>query len=113
MYKIILNVCVVILLSIKGVVNMFFVNDLPKIGNFSLSEYNDFISEFSSNIVLGPINNLESALEKAESVWAETFGSKIKNQEPHSVLYDQANKVWLIHGNLPKNYLGGVPNILI
>lgn len=85
-----------------------------KVNEFSLSEYSNYIENFSSDKILGEIDNEKIAKEKAESVWIELYGDQIKREKkPYIVSFDPNNQVWLVTGSLPKNMLGGVPYILI
>lgn len=67
--------CAVALLLIGVIIVMLFANKTPKIKNFDIVDYSYYISEFSSNEVLGKIDNAEIAKEKAESIWREYTGS--------------------------------------
>ena len=104
--------CAVALLLIGVIIVMLFANKTPKIKNFDV-DYSYYISEFSSNEVLGKIDNAEIAKEKAESIWRGIYGESIKNEKPYQVFFDATNEVWLVSGTMPRNQKGGVANILI
>ncbi len=108
-------VCIMIFLIVGGVVYMAFFNKPDdKVNEFSLSEYNNYIENFSSDKILGKIDNEKIAKEKAESVWIDLYGEQIKREKkPYIVSFDPNNEVWLVTGSLPKNMLGGVPYIII
>lgn len=59
------------------------------------------------------IDSTTAAKKQAEKLWVEIYGESVKDNKPYIVLYDSANKVWLVKGSIPKNTIGGVPNILI
>lgn len=111
--KVIIVFCAVALSLIGVIIVMLFANKTPKIKNFDIVDYSYYISEFSSNEVLGKIDNAEIAKEKAESIWWGTYGESIKNEKPYQVFFDATNEVWLVSGTMPRNQKGGVANILI
>lgn len=101
---------------IGGVLLSFFFinkNSNKGIGEFKLSDYQSFLDKFSSDKVVGNIDNTEIAKAQAEKVWIEIYGNNIKEKRPYEVLFDNENQVWLVQGRLPKNRDGGVPYILI
>lgn len=104
---------IVILLSVSGFVAIFYGNRDNKINNFSIEEYQEYISKFPSTENVGNIENQKQAKEKAEQLWITKYGNNIKKKKPYNVSYDKQNKIWLVEGTLPKNALGGVPHILI
>lgn len=104
------------ILLICGVMYMsiFRADNKEPIGKFSLNEYQYFIENFPSDKVLGNISNASKAKEEAEKVWIEIYGEDVKKDiKPYVVMYDETSKTWLVTGTLPKNMLGGVPNIII
>jgi hypothetical protein len=86
--------------------------DIPE--DFSVDDYYYYIENFPSDKIVGKIENIQQAQEQAENVWFEIYGSSInKLNKPYIVSYDSLSDAWLISGNLPKNYVGGVPHIII
>ncbi len=81
------------------------------VGNFSILNYTRELTEFSSYIELGEIQNSEEAKNAAEKIWVETFGESVKNKKPYRVSFDEENQIWLVRGS----YLlvPGGPHILI
>ena len=106
-----------IILFIGGVVAILLFNQKPKVGQFNFVEYSNYIIDFPSNIVLGPVNNAESAKDKAQSVWLQLYGESIKDEKPYQVFFDESNEMWLVTGSMPKCLFdttkGGVANIII
>jgi Na+-translocating ferredoxin:NAD+ oxidoreductase RnfG subunit len=105
----------VLLIILIGVVLVLLNNrNNNKIGNFSLSDYQEQLSESPSDLVLGETLDSKSAKKKAEEVWVKTYGKSVKKESsPYEVYFDDTNNVWLVTGTLPKGWLGGVPYILI
>ena len=93
----------------------FFKKEKPveTIGTFKLADYGYFIGNFSSEKVLGPVDSAQIAKENAEIIWTEIYGESIKGKKPYEVSFDDENQVWLVYGTLPKNWDGGIPQILI
>ena len=114
--KTIVIICAIILF-IGGVVAILLFNQKPKVGQFNFDEYSNYIIDFPSNIVLGPVNNAESAKDKAQSVWLQLYGESIKDEKPYQVFFDESNEMWLVTGSMPKCLFdttkGGVANIII
>ena len=52
------------------------------------------------------------AVEKAETLWVETYGEQVKEEKPYQVFYDENSDSWLIQGTLRANSVGGVANFL-
>jgi hypothetical protein len=85
------------------------------INHFSLDDYDYYINlnRYSSDRILGPVDDAEIAKEKAEDVWIELFGDSVTGKRPYQVMFDETNEVWLVQGTLPKKMLGGIPYIII
>lgn len=114
--KILLTAAIIIILIGGVLLGVFMLKDKTNnvVGEFKLSDYQFFLDNFSVNITVKEINNAEEAKIQAEKLWIEIFEKKeIKWEKPYNVSYDPSNKVWLVYGSLPKNYLGGVAYILI
>ena len=111
--KIFMIIMVIVVLSIGGLTVMLLLNKTSKTNDFSIAEYSSYIDEFPSEKVVGFVDNKKIAKEKAELLWLEIYGDSIKDKKPYVVSFDETNQVWLVQGSLPKNYDGGVPNILI
>lgn len=92
---------------------MLVMSKASTVDNFSISDYDGYIEQFSSKKTLGETNDAKTAKKKAEEVWIELYGEKIKSSKPYKTLYDKTNEVWLVQGSLPENTIGGVPYILI
>lgn len=80
---------------------------------FKLSDYQSFINNFPSDKTVDMIHDVTDAKIQAEKVWVEYYSESVKGEKPYTVSYDSANKVWLVTGTLPTDYMGGVPYILI
>ena len=108
----IIIILVVAIILMKNLNNRKQTNDKNN-KNFSLSDYEKFILEFSSDKILGNVDNETVAKEKAMAIWIEIYGEKVLYNKPLKVKFDKNNNIWLIYGSLPENHAGGVPNILI
>lgn len=83
-------------------------------GDFSVSDYQQYIIYFPSDRVVGPVDDVKTAKEKAEIVWIEVYGEKIRKENwAYKVYFDEESKIWMVTGLLPRIVKGGVPNILI
>ena len=98
---------------IGGILVVIIKNKSPEIKTFEVSEYQYYIDNFSSEANLGFISDSKDLLKKVEVIWIEQYGERIKNQKPYQVFYDEANGIWLVHGTLRSNMMGGVANILV
>lgn len=98
---------------IGGILVVIIKNKSPEIKTFEVSEYQYYIDNFSSEDNLGFISDSKELLKKVEVIWIKQYGERIKNQKPYQVFYDEANGIWLVHGTLRSNMLGGVANILV
>ena len=98
---------------IGGILVVIITNKSPEIKTFEASEYQYYIDNFSSEDNLGFISDSKELLKKVEVIWIKQYGERIKNQKPYQVFYDEANGIWLVHGTLRSNMLGGVANILV
>ena len=98
---------------IGGVLVVIIKNKSPEIKTFEVSEYQYYIDNFLSEDNLGFISDSKELLKKVEVIWIKQYGERIKNQKPYQVFYDEANGIWLVHGTLRSNMLGGVANILV
>ena len=98
---------------IGGILVVIIKNESPEIKTFEVSEYQYYIDNFSSEDNLGFISDSKELLKKVEVIWIKQYGERIKNQKPYQVFYDEANGIWLVHGTLRSNMMGGVANILV
>lgn len=105
--------CIVCIILIFLVVVIVICNKKTVIGKFNVSEYSEVVIQFSSDKIVGTVQDVETAKEKAESIWIELYGDEVKEKKPYIVSFDELNEVWLVQGSLPKNKFGGVPYILI
>lgn len=115
--RLLLGISIVLIMALigGGVYMAFFrkPKTVETVRNFKLTDYSYFIENFPSEKVLGSIDSAEAAKEKAEIIWLEIYGESIKERSPYVVSFDDENQVWLVHGILPKYWVGGVPQILI
>ena len=88
-------------------------NKIPETRVFDVSEYQYYIDDCPSEDNLGPISDSKDLLKKVEAIWIKKYGNRIKKQKPYQVFYDEVNDVWLVHGTLRSNRMGGVANILV
>ena len=114
---IIITFGIVALFSIIVSILLFINHQANKIETFNLSEYNYYLSEFESDLLLGSIESQNDLKEKVESVWVDLFGEEVKKERPYKLYYDSTNKVWLVTGTL--NHLpfvvvlGGTAHIIV
>ncbi|MBQ1252589.1 MAG: hypothetical protein IIY02_06705, partial [Firmicutes bacterium] len=85
----------------------------PEIKTFEVSEYQYYIDNFPAQDELGDIIDTEDLLKKVETIWIKIYGEGIKSQKPYQVFYDEKNSIWLVHGTLQSDMMGGVANILV
>lgn len=90
-----------------------FRNKEISVAAFSITDYKDIINQFSSNLHTNPVSTPKQAIEAAERIWQTTYGNSVNQNRPYIVSYDETSCVWLIHGSLPHNSIGGVPYLLI
>lgn len=109
-------VLVISIIGLIGVITamLLFNANGPKVGNFLLDEYQQYMIEFSSDKILGKVPTAKEAQKEAEQIWIEKYGKNIPNaKKPYKVFFDQSNNVWLVTGSLHKNTVGGIPYVLI
>jgi len=85
-------------------------------GHFKLSDYEGTIELFSRDENFGPITDIETLLEKTETLWVEVYGRNVKNEKPYLVYFDKEVGAWLVTGtfhNPQGNICGGVAYILV
>ncbi|MHB1453454.1 MAG: NTF2 fold immunity protein [Saccharofermentanales bacterium] len=83
-------------------------------GDFSVTDYQQYISNFPSDRIIGPVDDVRTAKKQAEIIWIETYGERIKKENwLYKVYYDKDSEIWMVTGLLPGIAKGGVPNILI
>ena len=85
-------------------------------GYFKLSDYERELKLFPREENFGPITDIESLLEKTETLWVEVYGRKVKDEKPYQVYFDKESGAWYVHGTFhdPKgNKKGGVHHILV
>lgn len=90
----------------------------PNIGEYKLEHYEYYLERFSSDKVLGPVENERMAKEKAEEVWIEIYGEDVmKNKKPYSVAFDSESQTWYVSSAQSQRFLflpyGGWANIII
>ena len=85
-------------------------------GHFKLSDYEDQLDLFPREENFGPITDIETLLEKTETLWVEVYGRNVKNEKPYLVYFDKEASAWLVQGtfhNPNGNKKGGVANMLV
>ena len=105
-------IVLILLLLVGGGLCLLLKKD-KTVGSFMLTDYSDFIERFPSEKMVGRIDSVQTAMEKAEVVWKEIYGDEVKDVKPYKASFDDKNRVWLIEGTLRKKMVGGVPHILI
>lgn len=61
---------------------------------------------------MGIIKDDKDAKPKAEEIWIEVYGNKIKDKKPFIVYYDRDTECYLVTGSVPKKVDGGKPYII-
>ena len=84
-----------------------------KVGEFSLRDYQTYIEQFPSDIIVGAVETENEAITIAEDIWTDVYGKNVQFKKPYKVFYDADSEVWLVQGSLPFYQNGGVPYILI
>lgn len=100
-------------MCIGGIVTAIIKSRSPDIQTFSVSEYQYYIDNFSAEKDFGVIADTKDLLKKAERVWIEKYGKRVKSQKPYQVLYDEKNGIWLVRGTLNADRMGGVAHVLV
>lgn len=98
---------------IGGVLMVVGQKDELDIKAFEVSEYQDYIEDFSSDENLGFFSDVNDLVKKVEAIWIKKYGESTKKQKPYKVFYDEENGVWLVQGTLRPNVMGGSANILV
>lgn len=104
----------IIILPILIIIIIFFhfrKND--EVLKFSMSEYEEYIDDFSVDMCVEEIHTSEEAKEVAKEIWIETYGKSVLWNIPYIVSYDEYNCVWLVEGTFNGWGEGGVPYLLI
>lgn len=78
-----------------------------------LNEYKNEIEQFSSALVYENINDKFMAESVALDIWVDIYGESIYRSRPFVVELDECHKIYLVKGTLNKDFLGGVPYLLI
>lgn len=99
------------------VVIVFAVNRLldttqSDVGEFSVSEYEWEIENFSVDQNVGEVNDKNVAIKNAKSLWLEKYSIDI-HEKKIEVAYDSKEECWHIYGTLSPNALGGVLHAII
>lgn len=110
-----LTIVIVTLIIILIAVILFVVisNRKTDVKTFNLSDYQLYIDNSTSKENVGPIQDKKDALEKAENLFIEKYGIRVKLQRPYEVFYDEETNVWLIMGSLRRGWDGGTACVLI
>ena len=61
----------------------------------------------------GFVPNEETAIKIAEAIWMPIYGENINDNKPFVAEYNEKENCWEVHGTLPANMRGGVPEIKI
>ncbi|WES99255.1 YbbC/YhhH family protein [Chryseobacterium arthrosphaerae] len=70
------------------------------------------IKPTNTNNNLNYVPNEETAIKIAEAIWYPIYGKDIRDKKPYvAKLID--NKIWVVRGTMPDDYIGGVPYIEI
>ena len=106
---------VILVLMVMAIVILTIVhyNNINKVESFVLSDYEQIISDFPSNQVLGAIADNKKAKQMAEEVWEEIYGDEVKKEKPYKVFFDSVEEVWLVKSSLKPHMVGGTAGILI
>lgn len=105
--------CSIIALAIITFVIVFIsvnnANRYKDVPSFDYSFYEPFMKLCEKvELNVGPINDKETAIDKAEKAWEWKFGSEMlqyirENEQPYQVRYNPDKKMWLIQGYLEQN----------
>lgn len=93
---------------IGSLLAILLLNQESEVGMFNFDEYSNYTIDYPSDSVLGPVNDAESAKEKAQSVWLVLFGESIEDEKPYKVFFDESNGMWLVTGSMPKRLFGSI-----
>lgn len=71
--------------------------------------------EVENNIIskYDMISDKETAIKVAENILLSIYGDEINDKKTFEATYDEEFKSWVVSGTLGKNFIGGVPNIII
>ncbi|HOV28392.1 NTF2 fold immunity protein [Pseudobacteroides cellulosolvens] len=71
--------------------------------------------EIGNNIVpkFDIVKDKETAIKLAEDILLPIYGNEINDKKPFEATYDEEFKAWVVSGTLGKNFIGGVPNVII
>jgi len=86
-----------------------------EIDSYSLSDYARQIAWYPSDLIVSPIENARDAKEKAEEIWIDEFGTRVKRKKPYKAYFDSTSKTWFVTGTMHLQFLpirGGAPNIV-
>lgn len=118
--RIVFIVIGIVIVVLGGVFFMLCNSNQPHdIKEFSLLNYQWEIETFPSDKNVGPVDNANTAIEKAKELWIEEFsmiGEKPYapvNRGKFEVSYDSEKECWHVNGALSMNTLGGVPHAII
>lgn len=79
----------------------------------NLMDYNNYLNLNKDNPAITYVPDAKTARELAEVILYPIFGESINKRKPFIVEFDDKNQVWIVKGQLPQNYDGGVPYIII
>jgi hypothetical protein len=68
---------------------------------------------YSNRLPFVVVPDEAAALRIAESVLVSVYGDGVFVTKPFKVTYHDSDKTWHIIGSLPRNSVGGVPEIII
>jgi len=82
------------------------------VGTFDMEEYQWYLEHFSVDIHVGEVNDADTAIAKARSLWSEEYGGDFP-VEKIKVAYNAAEECWLIRYKENPHALGGAQAALI
>ena len=117
-------ICVAIVLAVIVIVALsiimyFHTNKQPDIMEFDMIDYQWEIENFSFEGNVGPIDDANTAVEKAKDLWLEKYSTV--NGQPYDpikrrkfeVLFDSNNDCWLIKSVSNSNVKASTPHAMI
>jgi hypothetical protein len=110
---ILIAAAVVVVLACAGGVAIYLKAQADNaVGKFSVSDYAAYTQKYGV-LKADYVATADNAKQIAGAVWSSIYGKDANIRTPYKVSFDEANKVWLVQGALPKGQTGAVPNILI
>lgn len=98
----------VFLLKSRGAKND---ESLGTVESGNLSEYTKYLNKGIPT--KGYVPDAITARKLAEAILYSIYGESLNKKKPFIVKFDEKNQVWIVEGQLPQNYDGGIPYIII